>query len=143
MIGITLPDPHLSPELTTYPLPFTKEIPNTGSHSYTSNSEQKPSIWQKIWDIAQNIFNAAVGIIFYWTNPSLFAVGFIAGIIFDDHVADVIRKIKNIWNTQPLSFSFLGGFASFLSLPVTLATSSILWAANLGSMMSRKSFGYN
>jgi hypothetical protein len=123
---------------TIYPFPQCSEVLSVNKHSYTANLEEKPSIWQKICDIATNVFKVVVGLILYWTNPSLFAMGIIVGVIFDDKVAEVIGKIKNIWKAQPLAICFFGGFASFLALPVTLATSSILWAANWGSYMSRE-----
>lgn len=108
------------------------------SSEFTQKLPSSAVLLEKIVNVVKVIFKAAVSIFLYWTNPSLFAIGFIAGIIFDDHVEFAIQKIKNIWKSQPWSFSLLGGFASALSLPVTLATGSFLWAANWGSVMSRE-----
>lgn len=104
----------------------------------THTELKQNSICQKIWNIAKNIFKVALSIFLYCTNPTLCAVGFITGIIYDEQVRNAIKKIKGVWTTQPLSIAIIGGVASFLSLPVTLAASSFLWAAHIGSAMSRE-----
>jgi hypothetical protein len=110
--------------------------------SSVCSTPDKPFIWQKICNVAKTIFKAALSVFLYWTNPTIFSIGFLAGVIRDDQVRQVIQKITGVWNTlwnaQPLSISFFGGLAGFLSLPVTLAASSLLWAAHLGSIMSRE-----
>lgn len=105
----------------------------------------RPTLLQKIWDVVTSILNVALGIFLYWTNSSMFAFSFIIGIIRDDDVEKAIKKIKDVWDSQPFNTcilggvgSVLGGVGTFLSLPVTIAVGSILYAANLGCTMSRK-----
>ena len=56
-----------------------------------------------------------------------------------------IDKINAVWKTQPFNTfliggfgSILGGMGSVLSLPITVAAGSILYAANLGSNLSKQ-----
>lgn len=93
---------------------------------------------QKVWNVAVLVFKGALSLFFYWTNPSLFAIGFITGIVLDDKVRFAIRKIKDVWKTQPWGMTIIGGVASFFSLPVSIAAGSIFWAANIGSKMSHE-----
>lgn len=117
----------------------TRQLPSAVS------MKQKPSLLKKIWNVAAAVLNLGLGLLLYWTNNSLFAISFFIGIIRDEDVAYSIKKINDVWKTQPFntfligSFgSFLGGMGSLLSLPITFAAGSILYAANLGSNLSRK-----
>lgn len=125
-----------------------EKIPMAGDgviHTKVCLNEKSPSSWlleklknvvKKVERVALFILNAAVSTMLYWVNPSLFAIGFIAGIILDDQVTHSIQKIEDVWKSQKLAGTLLGGFACALSLPVTLATASLLWSAHLGSLMS-------
>lgn len=111
----------------------------------TQLTQPKPTLRQKIWNVVSPVLNAAMGLFFYWTNSSIFALSFMIGIISDDHVEAAIKKIQDVWNTQPFNTcliggvgSLLGGVGTFLSLPVTICVGSIIYAANLGCTMSRK-----
>jgi len=99
----------------------------------TSLMEKIHPITEKIKEVALLILAVAVSAFLFWVNPSIFAIGFISGIIFDDQVKNAIQKIKNIWMNQKLTGCILGTIACFLSLPVTLATASFLWSAHLGT----------
>lgn len=99
-------------------------------------------LFQKIWNIVTAVFSnvivqASLGALFYWINPTLFAVGFIAGIFFDEQVASGIEKIKNVWKTQPFALSLVFIGAGYLVLPVVFGASSLLGGAHLGSTMSQ------
>lgn len=107
--------------------------------------KQKTSLLKKIWNAAASILNLGLGVLLYWTNNSLFAISFFIGIIRNEEVAYSIKKINDVWKTQPFntfligSFgSFLGGVGSLLSLPITVAAASVLYAANLGCNLSQK-----
>jgi hypothetical protein len=114
------------------------------SHSPTSNADS-PSLLKRIWNTVKSILNLGLGLFLYWTNNSLFAISLFVGISRPDQVSDSINKIKNVWETQPFNTlligslgSVLGGVGSVLSLPVTVAAGSILYAANLGANLSIK-----
>ena len=89
----------------------------------------------KVKEVARSVLNATISAFFYWVNPSLFAIGFITGIIIDDKVRYAIQKIKSVWKNQTLKGCLIGTFACGLSLPVTLATATLLWSADFGSLM--------
>ena len=93
---------------------------------------------EKIKQVASLILTVSISALLYWVNPSLFAIGFITGIIIDDHVRCAIQKIKDVWTNQKFTGTFIGGFACALSMPVTLAAASILWSANLGACMTKE-----
>lgn len=90
-----------------------------------------PNLLQKISEIAKTVLFAGICLFLYWTNPTLFAIGFIAGIIYDESVQQAIDKIKAYWLTLNWKSSLIGGIASFLSLPVTFAAGSIFLGAYL------------
>ena len=90
---------------------------------------------EKIKNIALFIFKAAVCAFLYWTNPYLFWLGVIVGIVKDEETQKTIGKIHAIWQTHPISASALSGLA-LLSLPATMVTGTLLSAANLGSGLS-------
>ena len=92
----------------------------------------------KIKDIACVILNFSISGLFYWLNPSLFAIGFMAGMILNEQTKDSIQKIKEVWKNQRLFGTFIGSLACVLSLPVTLATASILWSAHMGALLSEE-----
>jgi hypothetical protein len=92
-------------------------------------------IIEKVKEVAQTILKATISVFLYWVNPSLFAIGFIAGIIIDDQVRCAIQKIKSVWKNQELTGCLLGTFACALSMPVALAAASLLWSAHFGSLM--------
>lgn len=107
--------------------------------------KQKPSLLRKIWNVAASILNLGLGLLLYWTNNSLFAISLFIGIIRNEEVAYSIKKINDVWKTQPFNTfligglgSFLGGVGSLLSLPITFAAASVLYAANLGCNLSQK-----
>ena len=95
-----------------------------------------PNLLQKIKEVAKFIFMTSLSLFLYWTNPSLFAMGFITGIIYDDQVREMIKKIQIIWMTQTWK-SCIFVVASFLSLPVTLAAGSFIWGAHLGKKLAQ------
>lgn len=118
--------------------PISASAPNFEGRADSTN---KPaSKWKNffgcVWRITQTAFKVLVGLGLYITNPSFFAVGLVAGIIFHDKMRDSIDKIIVVWNKQPAIVSALVIVGGFLSLPVTLATASFLFAGHLGSKMA-------
>lgn len=94
------------------------------------------NVMEKVKQVALFILKTAISVLLYWVNPSLFAVGFMAGIIFDDQVRYAIQKIKDVWKTQKFTGTLFGGIACVLSMPVSIASASLVWSAHLGSLMS-------
>lgn len=97
--------------------------------------EKAHAIIEKVKGVAHLILKASISAFLYWVNPSLFAIGFIAGVVFDEHVRNAIQKIKSVWKNQELAGCLIGSFACTLSLPVSLAAASLLWSAHFGSII--------
>lgn len=127
---------------------------------------KKPSVdsssWQRrcttIKEVAINVFKLTTTIAVYWINPSLFALGFIAGVVIDGmqtrklmkpiidsiHIQPVVHRVKEviedmrkIWNTQTWGSMCLLGLGAFLALPVAMAATSFGVGAYVGSKMVR------
>ena len=94
------------------------------------------NITSKVWDVVKVIFSTAMSVSLFLINPSLFTVGFIIGVVWNEQTRHAIDKIQLVWKTQPWGMSIIAGVASFISLPVSLAATSFLWAANWGSILS-------
>ncbi len=84
------------------------------------------------------IAEAAVAVVCFLTNPSIFAVGFLIGIVFDKKVQVAVDKIVKVWKYQTWPMLAITGLAAFLSLPVTCATGSFVYATHLGSKISQE-----
>lgn len=107
-------------------------------HSRSASKNHEKSILDKIWRIAKIILIELAGAAMFATNPTLFTLGFISGIIWDTKVEEIIDKIKSIWRSQTWGVLLLTGIASFLALQVTWAAGSVLYAANLGRLMIQR-----
>ena len=106
--------------------------------SSPQNENKWGNVLSKIWNVAKTVLFGLIGAALFATNPTLFAIGFIAGIIWDKKVQEISEKIIMIWKTQTWGALILTGIASFLSLQVTWAAGSVLYAANLGSKMAQR-----
>lgn len=133
-IGFAAPLFKISTEKASHINIFAKIKVNYDSLAPLFREKVKPII-EKVKKIAHLILKASIGVFLYWVNPSLFAIGFFAGIVFDDHIRYAIQKIKNVWKNQELTGCLIGSFACALSMPVSLAAASLLWSAHLGSLM--------
>jgi hypothetical protein len=112
-----------------------KEVSN---NKIRYSSSREPTLIQKVAKIVLILFKTLVSLFLYWTNPSIFALGFIIGIVFDDQCKKGVEKIKNVWGSQPWSMCIIGTAATALSLPVTLGAGSFLWGAYLGASISKQ-----
>lgn len=105
-------------------------------------AEQKKKIgWfmktvKAVWAAVKWVFKALVGIGLFITNPSFFAVGFIAGIILSDKVRLAVNKVKLVWEKQPWTVTIIFGLGAFLALPITMAASALLFGSNLGASLT-------
>ncbi|MFQ5729369.1 MAG: hypothetical protein ACE5GN_03315 [Waddliaceae bacterium] len=106
------------------------------------SDRNSPSKWRKIlskvWSAVKKVLTGLLGAAFFITNPTLFTTGFMVGVIWDKKVQEIIDKITLVWKKQTWGMAILTGIASFFSLQVTWATTSVLFATNLGSKISRK-----
>ncbi len=126
--------------------------PTEGLKQTTSQASLKePSRVQRVCDIVKqlaiNVLKLAATVAVYWVNSSLFALGFVTGVVVDglkcsqyctcNRVKGTINKIKQVWSTQRWGSSVLLGLGAFLSLPVIMAVTSFGVGAHVGSKMVR------
>lgn len=123
-----------------------EKLPNLNDlHNFTAkpiNDGTAPSFWdkviEKVKEVALVVFVVAISSLLFWVNPTICAFGFLAGIIFEDQVRSAIQKIKDVWSSQKVTGALITTVACALSMPVTLATASLLWSAHFGSLLSEE-----
>jgi hypothetical protein len=106
--------------------------------SSSSHSSVKSSIGETVWNTAKLIAKIATALFLYYINPPLFALGFLIGVIFPEKMEETVAKIQRIWNKQPLPMMLILGFGAILSLPVFLASSSMIVGGYVGCQMSKE-----
>lgn len=94
---------------------------------------------EKVKQASLFIFKASFSVFLYWINPSLFAMGFVGGIALDAQMQQVVRKMKTVWGNLSYTETVVGCFFCGLSLPVTMATTTLLWSAYLGAQVYARS----
>jgi len=92
----------------------------------------------KVWNVVSKVLLGLANAVFFLTNPTLYPLAFLVGVVWNDTVAIVIDKITIIWKKQPWAMAIATGVAGFLSLQVAWATASCLFAAHLGATLSTK-----
>lgn len=88
-----------------------------------------------IYEIAKVIFIGITSVLFYLANPSLFALGFLVGLIIDQKVRETVEKVELICRAKPWVV-ILVGVGSFLALPVAVAAGSFCSGAYLSSKIA-------
>lgn len=95
--------------------------------------------WPKIKKVAIEIFKVLVGIALFAVNPSIFAIGFLAGfvaaLVWGKKVDQTIDKIVNIVKNQSIPLLFGLGVASIICLQVTSGVASLVYGAYMGSRL--------
>jgi hypothetical protein len=94
----------------------------------------------RIWSVVKTILAAGMTIAAFILCPYFFAGGAFGGFLITafapKQVPKVIATIQALWQKLPwLSFTLVG-LGAFFALPVTLAASSMLWGAYVGSALS-------
>lgn len=122
--------------------PDSQEVnPSSPIGAVEKNPSRFKQIISKIWTAIKWVFKFALGCALFISNPSFFAVGFVAGVVFSDKIQEAINKIKEIWKKQPWGVALLVAAGAFLALPVTLATASFFYGGSLGAGLSQKKEG--
>jgi hypothetical protein len=125
-MSITAPYPATSPNLMeSQPIKDTNEV-------------ESETLGAKVWYVVHKILLAIANIAFFLTNPTLYSIGFLIGIIWDKQVQEIIDKIIGLWKTLPWVMAPVTVVCGFLSIQVTLTATSFLFAAHLGSTLSLK-----
>jgi len=91
-----------------------------------------------IGTFAKIAFRSIIGLGLYVSNPSFFAIGFVAGIIWKKDMEEAVKKIVGVWKHHWLLVAAMC-LGAYLSLPVALATASFFYAADLGCRLSKES----
>ncbi|MEI8124998.1 MAG: hypothetical protein WCG42_04535 [Parachlamydiaceae bacterium] len=87
----------------------------------------------KIKDVAHFTFKGLLNIALYWLNPSLYAIGFLGGVVFEKQANHAIDKINSVWKKQHWQTCSLLTLGCIISKPIVLAAGSILCGAQLGA----------
>lgn len=83
------------------------------------------------------------GVFLFITNPTFFAVGFVAGIVFQDNINEAIDKIKLVWKQQPHHVTLIATIGCFFGLPISMATFSFFYGANTGCQLMKEATSAN
>lgn len=94
-------------------------------------------VWtaKKIVQIVKFVFIVTVSAALYLANPSLFALGFVVGLVIDDKVRETVAKVKTICKRHPWVVVVVG-VGSFLALPVAIAVGSFVSGAYVSSKIA-------
>ena len=87
---------------------------------------------EKISIIAKSVFSFVFKIIFYVTNPNLFGIGFVVGIVWGDGVQVAIDKVTLVWKLKDWKRLLGLSIFAFSILPITIITCAFLSGANFG-----------
>jgi len=97
--------------------------------------EKVAKVARRVLEVVSLILIAIAAVFLYFANPSLFAMGFIVGIVMDDKVRETVAKAQRICIAKPwLVLLVVAG--SFLAAPVAFASSSFICGAYTSSKIS-------
>lgn len=106
----------------------------------TCNAEVSKPRWKlilsKICEIAKEVLLGIGGACLFLLNPTLFGIGFIAGIIWDDKTREILNKVKDVWKKRPIEMSIASGLGILLCPQVALAAGSLFYAGYLGARIA-------
>lgn len=137
--------------------PPIRQIPQSAERYYNLHHKEKAShlkfqgqskfeklgfvlkkIAEKVMVVSLVIFAAALTLALWWINPTIFAVGFIAGFLWSDQVNVLIDRIKEkLQDKKIIVFVVIPGIllAGYLHLPVVICAVTALWGAYMGSLL--------
>lgn len=101
----------------------------------TSIKQKLVILAKKIWSAVKIVFIAVTSILLYLANPSIFALGFLVGFIFDKKVRETADRAKEFCLTKPWIVPIIV-VGSFLALPVAIASCSFVSGAYLSSQLA-------
>jgi len=104
-----------------------------------NSANPAPTFWgnvkdvlAKIWDVVKWIFVAIIGTLLFLANPTLFAIGFVCGIAFDEKFKEVSDKVVRIYQESRWELLAIIGFGAFLSPAVTAGVMATGFGGALG-----------
>lgn len=94
----------------------------------------------KVFEVAKTIIKVVACLFLYYMNPTLFAVGFVLGALYPKKMEETVEKINKIFEDSKKIFPLMLviGFGALLSLPVFLATASVLMGGYAGSQFVKE-----
>lgn len=90
---------------------------------------------KKILKFLKLLFITGASVVLYSANPSLFALGFVVGLVVDGKVREIVAKVQRICAAKPWVVIVIG-VGSFLALPITIATASFVCGAYVSSKIA-------
>ena len=93
-------------------------------------------LFSRVWDIVCVIFKAMTLAVLLFINPTIFALSFAVGAIWDEEAKRIVNKIEHLVTTQKLFSGMCLAAGAFIALPVTLAALTIYGGLRLGVYMN-------
>ena len=120
------------------PAPAQHEIEALQPHAQKKRGKVKDfiiKVVKKIITFTKFVFIALASALLYLGNPSLFALGFIVGLVIDAKVRETVAKVQRICAAKPWVVILIG-VGSFLALPVAIAAGSFVCGAYVSSKIA-------
>lgn len=110
-----------------------------GANAAPSGDRWKKAIggfFEKIWEVVCLVFKAiALGTLLF-INPTIFALSFSVGVVWDEEAQRIVDKIENLVTNQKLFSGFCLLCGAFIALPVTIAAVTVYGGLRLGLFMN-------
>ncbi len=120
---------------------------NSAPPSPRDNPIEQKSKWKeilyKVWEVAKQVLFGLLGVALFATNPTVFAVGFIIGVVWHGKTRELIDKVALIYKQQTWVMMGITGAAAFLSIHVTWAAAAALYSLHLGAKVSERALALN
>lgn len=108
--------------------------PNSISHNGWKQITK--DFFSKVWNVVCIIFKGlALGALLF-VNPTIFALSFAVGAIWDEEAKRIVNKIEHLVTSQKLFSGMCLAAGAFIALPVTLAALTIYGGMRLGIYMN-------
>ena len=104
-----------------------KEAPPTTEPSFCRR------LLKKIGDVVCKILYAGITICLWRLSPTLFHIGFFAGIVRSEEMKQTVNKICEYWHRQNFAAKIVLGAGAILSHPITLVFAAVLVAGDISS----------
>lgn len=86
-----------------------------------------------------------ISIPLFYLHHNLFALGFVAGFIFDKQVREVVEKVNVVYNAhrtllERVLFFGGGGFLAILTMPTSMIIATFYYSSQWGALLSQRSY---
>lgn len=93
-------------------------------------------IAEKVENVVKKVFIVLVSGALMMANPGFFTISFVIGFAFDEKVREILDRVEPRIRAQPWPLIVAAGCAAWVSLPISVAVISSVWALHWGSVLS-------